>query len=411
MINASERQSDILSLIERSDISATMYNNANEKYHALASFLDECGIDADIYPQGSFAFGTVVRPSSKDPNAAYDLDFICQIKITKDQIAPGELRQKIENALKSSDVYAARLHIYEECFTIEYADCNGIGFTIDIVPATDETFLRKQELQSMSPRPDLINTSIAIPSFDKQKGYSWFTNNPRGFLQWFDEINQPFLNYNRESRRQRLFKENRMIFDSVESIPKGLERSAMQRVIQILKYHRDIYYLNLKGKDGDAIKPISAIINTIVAAICQSADPRSDVFDLLRHVLNELTIYASHQKLNYDQFAEMYGIRSVITRSRDDHKWVIKNPADPEDNLADKWNENPDIPAYFFLWIAACYQDLIQSLELQDSQFRTAMDNAFGSTTIQENWADKYKAIARATPKPIVTAPKPYRRK
>lgn len=30
-----------------------------------------------MYPQGSFAIGTVVRPNVKNPDANYDLDFIC----------------------------------------------------------------------------------------------------------------------------------------------------------------------------------------------------------------------------------------------------------------------------------------------------------------------------------------------
>ena len=61
MINKQERQNDILSLISQLDISPTMYKNAAEKYHTLASFLKSYGIEADIYPHGSFAFGTVVR--------------------------------------------------------------------------------------------------------------------------------------------------------------------------------------------------------------------------------------------------------------------------------------------------------------------------------------------------------------
>lgn len=104
-----ERQSDILKLVERLDISPSMYKNAEEKYHALADFLEKCGIEADIYPQGSFALGTVVRPSAKDPDAAYDLDFICQIRHTRDEIAPSELRRKIQAALQSDERYKKRL--------------------------------------------------------------------------------------------------------------------------------------------------------------------------------------------------------------------------------------------------------------------------------------------------------------
>ena len=408
MISVFERQEDILKLIERLDISPTMYINAEEKYHALSSFLEDCGIEAEIYPQGSFAFGTVVRPSAKDPNAAYDLDFVCQLKVTRDQISPSELRHKIEYALKSSDLYSGKLHIWEECFTIEYADINGISFAIDIVPASAESLLRKEELKLKSSRPDLLDTAIAIPCHIGKHNYCWITNNPRGFQKWFEEINQPFFEYNRESRRQSLYKANSLVFASVDDIPVGLERSSLQRVIQILKYHRDVYYTNLPREDSSELKPISAIINTVVAQIAKSAPPHSSVFDLLDYVLKELAIYARYQKMNYIQFNKEYNGRSVITKSKTENRWIIQNPADPEDNLADKWNENADIPKYFFLWISACETDLIISMGLSDSQFRTNIENAFGVSTVQNNWGDKYKSTVRATPQSISTSPKPY---
>ncbi len=46
MNNTYERQKDILKLISQLDISVTMYKNADEKYHAVAKFLEDCGIDA-----------------------------------------------------------------------------------------------------------------------------------------------------------------------------------------------------------------------------------------------------------------------------------------------------------------------------------------------------------------------------
>ena len=407
MINTAERQADILNIIERLDISPSMYKNADEKYHALASFLEGCGIDAEIYPQGSFALGTVVRPVTKNPDAGYDLDFICQVRQTKDQISPSDLRKTIQEALESNDRYASRLKVCKECYTIEYADIGEVSFAIDIVPAADESNAHKQELGSKSQRPDLIDTAIAIPRHNGDRNYSWMTNNPHGFRTWFDEINRPFLEHGQTDRLRRLFEANRHVFTSVEDIPKELDRSAMQRVIQILKHHRDVYYLSLK--DGDNLKPISAIINTLVAEISKAADPMLDVFGLLQFVLGELNIYAQHQNLGNDQFAQQYGSRSVIRREEGTGKWLIQNPTNPEDNLADKWNENSAIPQCFFRWIKACTEDLIGSLSLPDSEFRTAVENAFGTDVVKSNWADKYNHVP-TVPRAITTAPRPFQR-
>ena len=407
MKNIPERQKDILSIISSLDISPTMYRNAIDKYNAITKFLNDCGIEANMYPQGSFAFGTVVRPNAKNPSANYDLDFICQVCGCRTDYTPSGLRQKIEDALSSSGVYGGKLTVYKECFTIEYADINDIGFSIDIVPAADEDSDNKNRLIGKSLNPELIETAIAIPKHNGEQNYSWLTNNPKGFRTWFDKKNAPFLAVSRASYRERLFKENRALFSSVEEIPHELDRSALQRVIQILKYHRDVYYA--KFKDGDELKPISAIINVVTTQIASQHDPNCSVFELLEYVLGELNIYAQQEKLTFKEFEQIYGNRTVF--SRPDGKWYIANPANPEDNLSDKWNQDTRIPTYFFRWVNAVKTDLIESLQQEDEQqFRAAIENGFGNTSVTAVLGEKYCKLI--PPKPIISQgiAKPYRR-
>ena len=406
MKNIPERQKDILSIISSLDISPTMYRNAVEKYKAITKFLGDCGIEADMYPQGSFAFGTVVRPNAKDPSANYDLDVICQVRGSRADYAPSELRQKIEDALTSSGIYGGKLKVCKECFTVEYAGINGVGFTIDIVPAADETSETKSRLTQKSLAPELIGTAIAIPKHNGERNYSWLTNNPKGLRAWFDAKNEPFLAASRSAYRERLFAANRVLFASVEEIPHELDRSALQRVIQILKYHRDVFYAKIK--DGDEIKPISAIINVVTTQIASRYDPNCSVFELLEHVLNELNIYAQQLTLTFKDFTQIYGSRTVF--SRPDGKWYISNPANPEDNLADKWNQNERIPAHFFRWVKAVKDDLIESLQQDDDQrFRASIENGLGNMSVSSVLGNKY--CNTTPPKPISSqgAAKPYR--
>lgn len=405
MKNINERQRDILSIIDSLDISPTMYENAVAKYKAITKFLEDCGIEADMYPQGSFAIGTVVRPNAKDPSANYDLDCICQVTGSKSDYSPSELRNRIKNALSSSGIYGGKLTVYEECFTVEYADINGIGFSIDIVPATEESLEVKNILVKKSAFPRLIDTAIAIPKHNGGLSYRWITNNPRGFRSWFEGINKPFLAAYREDGRQRIFEQNKHIYASVEEIPDALERSALQRVIQILKYHRDVYYAKLK--DGDEIKPISAIINTVVAKISKRFNPNCSVFELLEFVLTELEIYAHQQELVEKDFAQLYGSRSAFSRT--DGNWRISNPANPEDNLADKWNSDSRIPAVFFKWVSVAKSDLIASLHREDDrQFRAILENGFGSNTVSTILGKKYCGAEAPQPINIKAAAKPY---
>ena len=79
------RQRDILKLIEGLDISPTMYKNATEKYKAVGTYLQDQGLTCDIFPQGSFSLGTVVRPYRESKEEDYDLDFICCLSEQKEK--------------------------------------------------------------------------------------------------------------------------------------------------------------------------------------------------------------------------------------------------------------------------------------------------------------------------------------
>ena len=383
-----ERQTDLLRIIEDLDISPSMYDNAVKKYKSLASYLGSHGLDAAMYPQGSFALGTVIRPYDKEIERNYDLDFICQVSSTREEISPRTLRNRIKDILESGELYGGKLIKSDECFTIEYADIGSVGFSIDIVPAADETYRKKQELKMKSSRPDLIETSIAIPRFSQQKSYSWVTNNPKGYREWFSEINLPFANYSREAHRQNLYKRNSNLFSSVEDVPEDLNRSSLQRVVQILKHHRNVYYSRVA--DGKEIKPISAIINTIVAEIATKADPSFSTIDLLKYVLKELDVYGEQMRQGESLFKERYSDKRIIQKK--DGNWIIKNPANPEDNLANKWNEDSRIPEVFFKWAIVAKEQLIDSLQLSDEDFRAKAEAAFGRSIVQRGWGSKYNA-------------------
>ena len=397
-----QRQRDILKIISALDISPSMYKTAVEKYKHLADFLQQRGIDCDIYPQGSFALGTVVRPNAKDPNAGYDLDFVCQVKGNKDTLSPKNLWKEIESALKSSAVYKERLEIFDKCFTIHYADIGEISFSIDIVPATDEAWATKLALAKQSEYPELVLSAIAIPT---KPAYDWTTSNPRGYCKWFDEINAPFKEYTRAEFRESFFNEHRHIYGKIEDIPMELERSSLQRVIQILKRHRDYYYAKLK--DGDDLKPRSVILSTFAAKTAENTPPYSSIYELLEYVLEEFKIYSEHLQDHTGSFVARFPSKTLIRKEKG--KWIMNNPANPNDNLADAWNTDPRIPVRFFSWIKAAHDDLITALELENTQFLSSTENAFGKDLVDSVLGIKYSTSA---PKPISapTAAKPWKK-
>ena len=367
-----KRELDILHIVEGLDISPTMYKNASYKYSSIAEFLTNNGIEADFYPQGSFALGTVVRPFKGDSDAGYDLDAICKVRESKNQISAEELFTNVANVFENSDRYKDKTTVSENCITIGYADVDEVAFSIDIVPAVDEERLYCMEQAKKLKRDDLTSTIIAIPE-KKESGYDWFPNNPKGYKQWFNEKNSRFMPYAIDNK-QLLFEANRELYSSVEEVPDALLRTSMQRVIKILKRSRDLYYSNI---DPDTIeKPISAIINTLVAQFASNVSPSSSVFELLRMIIDQL-----------NELKKKSNDRECLL-SKQGETWVLSNPALPEDNLADGWTD--DHADMFFNWVLSLTDDFSGYGNVPDTVFRSKVENIFGVDAVNRVIKNKY---------------------
>ena len=130
-----------------------------------------------------------------------------------------------------------------------------------------------------------------------------------------------------------------------------------------------------------------------------------NVFELLQYVIEEMGIYAEQQTLDEMCFAAKYNNRSLILKKGE--SWVICNPANPEDNLANQWT---DITAKtFFMWIEAVRDDLIASMQLSDERFRAKMENAFGKHIVSKSLGDKYKGNTVAKTISSVSPAKPWK--
>lgn len=79
------------------------------------------------------------------------------------------MRDLIENTLKDNDTYGGKLVKWEECFTIEYADINGVSFSIDLVPAVSDSETEKADLIIKGISTQIVDTSIAIPRQNSEK--------------------------------------------------------------------------------------------------------------------------------------------------------------------------------------------------------------------------------------------------
>ena len=173
-------------------------------------------------------------------------------------------------------------------------------------------------------------------------------------------------------------------------------------MIQILKYHRDVYYSRINN--GDKLKPISAIITTLVTEISKNTSAYTNVMNLLEFVVSELNIYSNYQTLSYKEFITKYDNKCVI--KKENNQWILRNPANPEDNLTDSWNDNTSIE--FFKWVKNVENTLIESTYMSDNDFRLKTEQAFGYNAVNNIWKDKYRSHEPENIETLVRA-KPWR--
>ena len=392
-----DRKKDLLSIVEDLDITPTMFSNAVNKYNSITSVLKGKGIDAHIYPQGSFAIGTVVKPKVRKRKAEYDLDVVCEVNYNKSSISPAELYEELKNALESDGRYTSKMEYYDECITINYSEINNVGFSIDIVPSVHEDQKTIQSMKARSTKPTLCDTSIAITT---NKALDWGSSNPKGFQVWFENENQRFIDCGVNTNVEKLLSENRAVYTSVDRIPKTLIKTPLQRVIQLMKIHNNEFFNN---PQINKYKVKSVIIATLVTTVAAGAPAYYNTFELLEFILDRLTNYNKLHE-NHVLFRSEHPLETLI--QYDGTHWFIENPSNPNDNLGNSWNDDSKNAKYFFIWLNALIQDY---KSLNNENNTVGMINFFGESTLSKTDIGKKYIPQKSAPIKIEAQNKPWR--
>lgn len=323
-------QDYIDSLASELDISETRYDQAYSRYHSIGEWLnrDKSSIkqyDPTIYVQGSFAFGTVIKPNNDTEE--YDVDMVCELR----QLSTDDLSQERLKHLIGVEIDEYRIANNMEkpisekrrCWTLNYAD--GAQFYIDIIPALPNSGWVRALLEERRMDAKWADTAIGITD-NEEHNYSLITNdwprsNPKGYMQWFKTCMATQL----ESRKIKLAEEIRA---SVDDIPDYRVKTPLQSAIMILKRHRDIMF----EEDQSNSSPISIIITTLAG---HSYNGEEHVAEALLSILSKM-----------DEFIIIDG-----------DKCIVSNPSDPSENFADKWEEYPERKEAFFGWLEQARSD------------------------------------------------------
>lgn len=334
-INNSKTINELLEAIaETLNINNEMRDRAISSYTALGTYLDN-NIDykVDIYAQGSFKLGTIIKPINEEDD--YDIDLVCEIQHNFDNAAV--LKNTVGKEIKNSPRYSKMLKTEEgkRCWTLEYND--AFNFHMDVLPAM--------------PYANATDEKIRITNFENGI-YSFKHSNPTGYAKWF--LRKCELDKNNTSRS---------LVEDVKKAEYQPPRSVLQKTIQLLKRHRDVIYSS-KSEIEQEDKPISIIITTLVAHLYTGQE---SIYELLNKFVNNYKEYIKKDSSGND---------------------YIENPVDTGENFADKWIAYPKRRTAFYEWVKKVEADLINDSYYITDRISQAnhLKSIFGADTIKKTY-------------------------
>lgn len=195
----------------------------------------------------------------------------------------------------------------------------------------------------------------------------WMISNPFGYAQWF------LSNARQAYAEQRTFAAEA----KTDPVPKySKEKYILQRVVQLLKRHRD------KMFDGDDDKPISIIITTLATRAYNNG---RNLFLALRHIASVLESYIEN---------------------RNGVKWV-PNPVNKTENFADRWPSNPRLERNFHEWTAKLNSDINRLMDAIGQglpEIRKVLDDLFGEKVSGKTYENYGKILLERRNNYITTA-------
>lgn len=381
MINENQKKqfNDLLEILsENLSITKTQHEAAVQSYVAVGKYLSNensalAEFQPYIKPQGSFIIGTTIQ--SIDEDGDIDLDVVCEFKNKPESWAQFHLKNAVGDRLKESDRYREMLD--EEgrrCWTLKYrenAESANQRYHMDILPALISSgySIILERAMSADTYEEFDQLRLSITDIE-ESGYNtetrpenWKQSNPYGYAIWFMNIAKTI-----NGIKKRTYSLN----EAVKPAPEYQEtRLPLQRVVQLLKRHRDIYFKNEPDPEVKKQKPISCIITTLAARAYRGEE---ELIDALWGVVNRME--------NEIEFKLEPSLGKEV-------EW-ISNPTNISENFADRWNDEGSVRREnFYRWL-----DQVKA-DLRDAQSKTglhniseSLKNSFGKDAVLKTFSD-----------------------
>ena len=120
-------------IVKDINISDELFDAAEQEYNALGAWIDRetPTYKISIYPQGSFALGTVIKPIKGTDD--YDLDLVCEFAQQYDLSARTLKCSVVKPLLQRYRKTKTEIEEKRRCWHVEYEDVPN--FHMDVIPA------------------------------------------------------------------------------------------------------------------------------------------------------------------------------------------------------------------------------------------------------------------------------------
>lgn len=323
-------------LLEEIDLPERAHELALSRYKDLGDWFSRpesslADYDVHLFVQGSFAFGTAIRPVNSDDE--YDLDFTCKLRAGVSRATHSQQQLKEMVGAELAAYRRARniqkpLEAKNRCWRLGYLD--DLAFHMDVVPSIRADDGRWRELGALmeargvhaSLARDIARRALWIT--DRQHDQyphlstEWPSSNPGGYQLWF------------ASRMVAAVGSTEVMAEAqVDPAPVYRSKSPLQQVVQLLKRHRDVIFA-----DNCDAKPVSIILTTVAGLA-----------------------YRRGESLAETMTRVLAALEQVCASNTDE----ILNPVNEDENFADRW-ERADcahlrLKHNFHAWVAQARRD------------------------------------------------------
>jgi hypothetical protein len=340
---------EFLAAISRAlNIPSARYEEANRRYKTLTAWLEECPrlalLRPYMFPQGSFALGTVTRPLNGEE---YDLDFICHLRAAGHTAhTPRNVYDLLFHRVQNHGTYEGMVELKNRCVRVIYANL----FHMDITVAVSN--------------PLCSNNGLLVPDRELR---SWKASHPAGYVEWFDKRAKllPRFRLVEKAYAQR----HVALSSQTEPLPaeetqgEGILRS----MIRLFKRHRDVLFE--KRPDAD-FAPISIILTTLATQAYEQA-VKNLVFDSELEVM-QAVLRTMPNFIGWEQDADT-----------GQYVRVVANPTTTGENFADKWKRSPAYSKAFAEWQQQALRDFDKLAELEGrDRLQSSFRGLFGAREI-----------------------------